>query len=366
MNIGIVGAGVIGRLLALRFSSDDHVVSLFDRNSQGRGGASWVAAGMLAPYCERERSAGLVHQLGVASLARWPDILGELDLPVFFQKTGSLVVSHSSDFAELDCFRRKIEAFGMESGFLDVGREDIRELEPEVGENFPRGIFFPHEGQLDPQGFFVATDAAFCKRRVHCFFGQVVEIHQTEINVGPESFRFDWVLDCRGWGAEPDWPTLRAVRGEVLVLETQEVSLQRPVRLLHPRYPLYIVPRPNGVFIVGATQLESSSTEPITVRSTLELLSAAYSVHPGFAEARVLRARMGLRPTLPDHLPCILQDGRQLRINGLYRHGYLVAPKIADLISDFIVHDFVPDAYVELFQREISHAIDREWPRKSS
>jgi glycine oxidase len=110
-----------------------------------------------------------------------------------------------------------------------------------------------------------------------------------------------------------------------------EVKLSRPVRLIHPRYPLYIAPKPDGVFVIGATEIESDDTSPASVRSSLELLSAAYSVHKGFGEARILEINAQIRPTLPDNLPAIrLHGDRTMQINGLYRHGFLIAPAMLD------------------------------------
>ncbi len=91
----------------------------------------------------------------------------------------------------------------------------------------------------------------------------------------------------------------------MLVLRSKEITLNRPVRLLDPRIPAYIVPRPNGVFMVGATMIESDDSSRVTARSVLELLSAACSLHPAFAEAEVLEMGTQVRPAFPDNLPRI-------------------------------------------------------------
>ena len=154
-----------------------------------------------------------------------------------------------------------------------------------------------------------------------------------------------WVLDCRGLGAKADWPSapaptagpLRGVRGEVARVYAPDVTLQRPTRLLHPRYPIYIAPKPNHLFVIGATEIESDDLSPASVRSTLELLSAAYAVHPGFAEGRVLELGAQCRPTLPDNLPAVVEAApRVLQINGLYRHGYLISPAVHDAVIEYL------------------------------
>ena len=145
------------------------------------------------------------------------------------------------------------------------------------------------------------------------------------------------MLDCRGLGARTQWKALRGVRGEVVRIHAPDVSLQRPTRLVHPRYPIYVAPKQDHVFVIGATEIESDDMSPVSVRSTLELLSAAYAVHPGFAEGRVIEMATQCRPTLPDNLPSIRQTGaRVLQINGLYRHGFMIAPAMLDVTLEVL------------------------------
>ena len=150
---------------------------------------------------------------------------------------------------------------------------------------------------------------------------------------------FDLVIDCRGLGGKADLSQLRGVRGELLVVEAPGVKLNRPIRLMHPRHPIYIVPREHNRFIIGATSIESEDGRPMTVQSALELLSAACTVHPEFAEGIILESRVNCPPALPDNLPAIIllseeespietngsgvihlpeQKAGLIRINGLY------------------------------------------------
>ena len=92
------------------------------------------------------------------------------------------------------------------------------------------------------------------------------------------------------------------------------------------------------MFVIGATEIESDDDlSPASVRSTLELLSAAYAVHPGFAEARILEIRTQCRPTLPDNLPAIRQpQPRVLEVNGMYRHGFMISPAMLDVTLEIL------------------------------
>ncbi|HYP70028.1 MAG TPA: FAD-dependent oxidoreductase, partial [Variovorax sp.] len=146
-----------------------------------------------------------------------------------------------------------------------------------------------------------------------------------------------------GLGAKPQWRALRGVRGEVIRVHAPEVKLTRPTRLVHPRYPLYIAPKPGDVYVIGATEIEAEDMSPASVRSTLELLSAAYAVHSGFAEARIVEIATQCRPTLPDNLPDVQQpQPRVLQVNGLYRHGFMIAPAVLDIVLDLLERGHSP------------------------
>ena len=144
------------------------------------------------------------------------------------------------------------------------------------------------------------------------------------------------IIDCRGLGARDELPDLRGVRGERIVVRTREVDLQRPVRLLHPRHPLYVVPWGDGLFMVGASVIESEDAGPVSVRSALELLGSAYALHPAFGEAEIVDMGAGVRPSFPDNVPKIVVRGRTLHVNGLYRHGFLLAPALAELAAAYL------------------------------
>jgi glycine oxidase len=137
------------------------------------------------------------------------------------------------------------------------------------------------------------------------------------------------VLDCRGFAARDELEELRGVRGEMVILRTKEIRLARPIRFLHPRIPLYIVPRADGLFMVGATMIESAERGAVTARSAIELLSAAYALHPAFGEAEIVETRADVRPAFPDNLPRLIQRGATTYLNGFYRHGFLLSPAFA-------------------------------------
>ncbi len=120
------------------------------------------------------------------------------------------------------------------------------------------------------------------------------------------------------------------MRGEVIWLHAPGVRIQRPLRLLHPRHRVYIVPRPGDRFVVGASEIESEDRSPVSLRTAVELMAAAHSAVPELAEARIVHMETNLRPALPDNEPRIEHQEGLLRINGLFRHGWLIAPALVE------------------------------------
>lgn len=352
---GIVGAGLIGRLLALHLHDQGWQVTLFDRDdAAGTQSCAYVGAGMLAPFSELETAEPVIAQLGIESLALWPEILRTLDRPVFFQQAGTLIVSHHRDYPELNRFARtlKNKLFGEEKINWHLNQSEIQFLEPDLANRFTRGIYIPNEGQINNRQLLDALAHAIRQRGINWNTNQEVQkIEPHRI----EDQHFDWVIDCRGLGAKPDLKNLRGVRGELIRVHAPEVSLKRPIRVMHPRYPLYVVPRENKNFLIGATSIESDDIKPLTVQSALELLSAAVTLHPGFAEATILEMNVQCRPTLPNHLPKIRTQAGLVRINGLYRHGFLISPKLVELASQYLETD-QHEEYSQLFEEMPAYA----------
>jgi glycine oxidase len=102
------------------------------------------------------------------------------------------------------------------------------------------------------------------------------------------------------------------------------------LRLLHPRSRVYLVPRVGDIVVVGASEIESEDRSPVSVRSALNLLSAAHSVLPELAEGRIVHMESNLRPALPDNLPLHESRPGLTRLNGLFRHGWLIAPALVE------------------------------------
>lgn len=322
-KVAILGFGLVGRIAALMLAPR-YRLSVFEQSAESQqSSAGSVAAAMLAPLAESVMCGANLAETGLRAMDLWPPLLQQLDTPVFFQQQGSLIVAHGQDKGDLRSFAQRLKPLqGHEPQALNS--QQITALEPELAGTFHQGLYLPCEGQLDNQAFYRSSYQTLKNSGVEIHFSHPCNSQQ----IAQLRRDYDWVIDCRGLGAKDERQGLRGVRGEVARIYAPEVSLNRPVRLMHPRYPIYIAPKPEHQFVIGATEIESQDSGDITVRSTLELLSAAYSVHRGFAEGRVVSLLAGLRPAFQDNHPKIERQENLVSINGLYRHGYLLAPEI--------------------------------------
>ena len=352
-RIAVVGAGIMGRLVSWKLLQKGYDVTIFDREDWwNTRGCSWSAAGMIAPYCEMETAEFLIARIGLDSYYAWKELVKAIDPSIFFADRGSLVVAHVNHQAELDHLKHRIVQHPLAEKTGDVDGEGISALEPELKGRFQRGLYYPLEAALDNRAVLKGLANRLVEGGVHARMHtpvRTVGSGRIELESGVE--RYDWVVDTRGLAARDDLTDLRGVRGEMVIVEAKDVHLSRPIRLLHPRYPVYIVPHGEDIYFVGATAIESEDESAITVRTTLELLSAAYIVHPGFAEARVVETLTNLRPAYFDNIPRIRYDDKGLiRVNGLYRHGFLMSPQLADEVVHYVQHRVARDTYREIFE----------------
>jgi glycine oxidase len=312
MRVTVVGAGVVGLTTATELCERGAEVTIVERSAElGDQACSWVAGGMLAPYCEGESAPQSVVERGATAIDWWAARVPGV------ARHGTLVVAPPRDSSEIDRFAARTRQWRR------VDEAAIAGLESDLAGRFRKGLFFAGEGHLDPRVALTALRDALLKRGATFRFG-----------VDGEAACDERVMDCRGFAARKTLPELRGVRGEMLLVRSREISLRRPVRLLHPRIPLYIAPRADGIFMIGATMIESADDGGVSVRSAIELLSAAYALHPAFGEAEILEMRADVRPAFPDNEPRIVERGGRIFVNGFYRHGFLLSPAFAEMAAE--------------------------------
>jgi glycine oxidase len=313
-SIAIRGAGVVGLWQALTLARNGHPVTLYERSREPFADACSLYAGaMLAPRCEEESAEAVIRELGTRGIALWratyPGTVAN----------GTLVTALNRDRVELDRFAR------MTGGHRRLSPEELASLEPALSGRFAGALYYPGEAHLAPGPAlrFLLAQAESA--------GVALRLGESEAPKGA-----DIVIDCRGLAAKDALSTLRGVRGERIVVRSREVRFSRSIRLLHPRFPLYVVPWGEGLYMIGATVIESEETGPITLRSALDLLSAVYALDPAFAEAEIVQQGAGARPAFPDNRPRIIAAKGYIYVNGLYRHGFLLAPVLAELVGAYI------------------------------
>ena len=363
--IAIVGAGLMGRLIAWSLQREQAKqgvqITLFDKDDKsGHQSAAYAAAGLLTPLGEAMHCQANIVEMGFESLKLWPTILASLEQDTFFQQAGAIMVSHEQDRGDYLRVKRYLNSHYAEHQVQELNRDQLKQLEPEIGRSFNQALFLPQEGQIGNQQLLMALRHQLEKEHVNwlsqCQVQRIEHLTQgcrlTYHFAGKRQQRdFDLVIDCRGIGAnksvnqdinDPSQLTdLRAVRGELMQLFAPEVNITRPIRLMHPRYQLYIAPKGKGIYVVGATEIESEDSSPMTVRSAMELLSAAYSVHPGFAEANIRQHVCQLRPAFSDNQPQIKIEHDLIQVNGLYRHGFLIAPVVLEQVKQLVENTII-------------------------
>lgn len=317
MRATVIGAGVAGLACAVELAERGVTVEVFERNAQlGGAGCSWYAGGMLAPWCERVSAPPHIVALGDEGFAWWAE-----HYPAMVRR-GTLVLAHARDVGELRHFARRTEHYE----WLDA--EGITALEPDLAGRFEQGLYFKEEAHIDPRAALAAL-----AERVRALGGAIRFGAETE----PLAQSGHCVLDCTGLGARAVLSDLRGVKGEMLHLQTSDLTLTRTIRVLHPRTPVYVVPRGDGRYMIGATMIESDQASRISARSMLELLGAAYALHPAFGEAQIVEIGTGVRPAFPDNLPRLTHRNGTLYVNGLFRHGFLAAPALARRAAEFVL-----------------------------
>jgi glycine oxidase len=315
-SIVVAGAGIIGLWQAYLLARAGHRIRLIEESSEPflRSSSRWAAA-MIAPECEAEGAPPIVRELGHEGLALWRAMYPGLIV------NGTLVVAPARDAADLARFARMTD----QHEIADAAR--ITALEPDLAGRFERGLFYAGEAHVDAM------------KALHWLLSEVRALG-VEVDLGQPLQRRseDMTIDCRGIDAKADLPSLRGVRGERLLIHSRDVKLTRPVRLLHPRQPIYVVPHSEGRFVVGASVIEREDDGPMTLKSALDLLGSAYALHPAFGEASIMDIGAGIRPAFPDNVPRIVveDNGRMIRVNGAYRHGFLLAPVLAKSVLTYL------------------------------
>ena len=352
-QVAIVGAGLLGRLLCWRLKTllPNCHISLYDQHHwQQSKCAGLTAAGMISPLSELVDSNFQIYQMGQHSLQLWPKWLQLLQqqglAKVAYHDNGSIVIAHSADVSQFEQFKQDIQAqlkqhVPMQQVCQHLQRSQLAQKSPFLAERFDQALWLNNEAYIDNVQLLEQLMQFIQQSDIQLHFGKKLAISDSERKNNDsetviDTNQFDCVFDVRGCGALQS--DVRGVRGELIHVFCPEVKIEHAVRLLHPRYKLYLVPKGEGHYVIGATELESNDRSAMSLQSMLELGSALYSLHPSFAEARIIKIDANLRPTLLDNMPSLQINNNVISINGLYRHGYLLAPHLINQIEQNLLH----------------------------
>ena len=359
-DVAFVGGGVIGLACAWRAAQAGARVVVLER-AEPPAGATNVAAGMLAPVGELSYGERELLEMMLASGALWPEFAAEVEaasgLGTGFRADGALHVALDRDEAgELRRRHELQQELGLDAEWLTPRR--CRELEPGLTTTFVGGVLAGGDASVDPRRLALALAAALREAGGELRTGtEVVDgLWEGERLVGVRTapsatqppvlsnpvgdkghgvdVRADTVVLCNGaWSGQTPWlpptarPPVRPVKGEVIELRPREGEPVPASRIVCSER-IYLVPRPDGRLIVGATQEERGFDTVVTAGGVHELLREAYRVLPDIAEMELVGMIAGLRPGTPDNLPIVgpgAVDGLLLA-TGHFRNGIMLAP----------------------------------------
>jgi glycine oxidase len=361
-EVVVVGGGVIGLAIAWRASQGGLSVTVVDP-SPGRG-ASWAAAGMLAPVSEIQYGENALLRLNLAAAERYPSFVAELEqatgLDVGYRTCGTLAVAFDSDdkaaLDELHAFQLRL---GLKADRL-TGRE-CRRLESMLAPSVRAGLLVHGDHQVDPRrlvGALLGAAAGCGVEIVTQGAAAVIVDHDriggVELDDGSRLPAEKVVLAAGCWSARigglppGSVPPVRPVKGQILRLRgpRDPSLLAHNLRCLVAGTSVYLVPRADGEVVIGATVEELGFDATVTAGGVRELLQDAWQVVPGIAELELVECRAGLRPGSPDNAPML---GKAAGVAGLviaaghYRNGILLTPVTADAVAELLVTGHPPE-----------------------
>jgi glycine oxidase len=346
----IVGGGVIGLSCAWRLAQRGAEVAVVDR-SRPPAGATRVAAGMLAPVGELAFGEPELLKLTLAAAELYPDFVAELErgsgVSTGYRRDGALHVALDRDeAAELRRTHQLQRSLGLGAEWLPPRR--CRDLEPGLTPSFNGGVHAPGEGSVDPRALSAALLNVLEGEGVELLTGVAVEaalldggrVAGVRTGQGRELPAAAVVLAAGAWSGRAEWlperarPPVRPVKGQILELRSRDGI--PPCRRVVASERVYLVPRPDGRLIVGATVEEQGFDATVTAGGVHELLREAYRLLPEVAEVELVETAAGLRPGTPDNLPLVGPSGTDglLWATGHYRNGILLAPLAANVLAE--------------------------------
>jgi glycine oxidase len=283
---------------------------------------------MLAPVTETDFGEDDLLRLNLESAAMWPAFAAELEaatgMPTHYDACGALVVAVDRDDAdELRRLHELQRSLGLASQWLAPSA--ARAAEPGLAPRIAGAIDAPGEAQADPVAVVAALERAFLDAGGELRTGEVRALDELDAE--------QVVVAAGAWSAAIADVRVRPVKGQLLHLRVRNGAEPPPRRIIRtPR--CYIVTRPDGRVVVGATSEEKGFDTSVDAGAVHRLLEAAWEVLPDIWELEFVQTIAGLRPATPDNRPLIGRAGeRVVHATGHYRNGILLAPLTAQRVA---------------------------------
>lgn len=343
LRVAVVGAGIVGESVAWRLAVAGADVTVFDPDPSRA--AARVAAGMLAPVTEAEYGEDHLLTANLEAAQRWPGFVAELEaesgLDCGHAATGALSVAVDADeLAVIDRHGAFLAECGLKAERLS-GR-DARRMDPALSPSTRGAWWVPDDTQVDPRAVLAALAAANDARGVTVEPRAVTEVAARTVTTAEgTTWSFDTVVVTAGWATGPLLGlAVRPVKGQILRLRDSGRSVipRRIVRGVE----VYVVPRPTGEIVVGATTEDRGDDRSVTAGAVRHLLDEATRIVPGLDEAELVETSAGLRPATADHAPILDTIDGVVVAAGHHRNGVLLSPWTADAVAAAVVGDGWP------------------------
>jgi glycine oxidase len=363
----VVGGGVIGLSCAWQLADQGHQVSLVAPNP-GHDGASWVAAGMLAPVTEAQFGEAALTSLLLDGAARWKDFATALEaatgVRVGYDQSGTLAVAvDQSDKAALDDLEHYQRSLGLTPRRRTASA--CRALIPALSPVLRGGLEVADDHQVDNRALLGALVLACAAAGVAMWRDRVRSVRSggtdrwEAVTEGGTALGADVVVLASGVGtpsiavpAGCDLPEIRPIKGHVIRLGPAAgvAPLGRTIRALVHGRSVYVVPRSDGSLVIGATMEERGYDVSVQAGAVHQLLTDARSVLPGLDEYEFWEATAGLRPATADNTPCIGWTNQPglVMATGHYRNGILLAPLTAAAVVGLVAGEPLPAAWAHM------------------
>ncbi|MED7819862.1 MULTISPECIES: FAD-dependent oxidoreductase [unclassified Francisella] len=345
-KVAIIGSGVMGRVLAITLAKTypELQLDIYDKSSSYKHSCSYCAGGMLSPLSELITCEKHAYEIGHNSYELWNNINCFINehlniINMFVKEANTYVIVHNQDRYELDLAIRNINLrVGKLSKTLhQKAQEDFEICDKQnvlfkeqgicLSNSINDNVIKLNEALVNVPEFFKLSDQFFKEYKNI----KTLELSKEDFYANEFDEGYQQIFDCTGF-INNQLNNLYGSRGEAIVVKANNIKLNSVIKLLHPRHCIYLIPRGNGFFYIGATSIESQDYSDISVQGVLELLSSLMIIDKRFAEARVIKTLTNVRPVSSDDIPILKSGGKTTYLNGLSRHGYLFAPALANKV----------------------------------